>query len=208
MLYSEETFLNLDTPLAELTYTVFDLETTGTSAVSGDEILEVGAVRVEPGYRIKRKEAFQMLVKPSGNIPLSSTSIHGISEQTVRRSKNICEVLYDFIDYASGSILVAHDAPKDMMFIRSALKEYGMGNPFEVVLDTLQMSKKVYPLAKFHNLDEIMERHQININSRFGRHRALYDAEVTAVAFRSMMRKISQVECFTLIELMEYLRPY
>jgi DNA polymerase III epsilon subunit family exonuclease len=206
-MYFSESIINiLDKPLNEIEYVVFDLETTGTSVLNGDEIIEIGAVRIRNNFNIDRKNIFQRLVKPSTDISEKSKRIHGISFEQLSSSKDICEVLYDFIEYSSGAVLVAHDAPKDMLFIKSALREYGMSNPFELIVDTLKMSKKTNIYNKSHSLDTLIEQFKINPNLGYKRHRALYDAEATAVLFVNIIKKIQAEYCFTLIELLEYLK--
>jgi DNA polymerase III epsilon subunit family exonuclease len=196
----------LDTFLDEINYVVFDLETTGLNPLIDDEIIEIGAIKISKNFRILRKEKFQKLVKPEKEITDSSKKIHGITNENLDKSKNICEVLYDFIEYSSDCVLVAHDAPKDMLFIKSALRQYGMSNPFELVIDSLKISKTLNVFDKAHSLDKLIEKYNVRVNSGYKRHRALYDAEATAVVFVNMMKKIQAENRFTLIEFLEFLR--
>lgn len=190
----------LDTPLNKLSYVVFDLETTGTNPEEGDKIVEIGAVKIAPGFRIQRSK-FHTLVNPEITIPESSTKIHGITNEKISDAPDICIALYDFIDFAKNSIIVAHDARKDFAFLKSEMKDYSISNPFRFVLDTLKLSKIMNPTASKHNLDNITEMYNIRIKGPYQRHRALYDAEATSVFFRILMKRIFRETCFTLIDL-------
>lgn len=190
----------LDTPLNKLSYVVFDLETTGTHPEAGDKIVEIGAVKINPGFRIQETK-FHTLVNPEVKIPKSSTKIHGITDEKVDNAPNICVALYDFIDFTKNSVLVAHNAGKDFSFLKSEMKDYSMRNPFRFVLDTLKLSRIMNPHVGRHNLDDITEMYNIKINGPYQRHRALYDAEATSVFFRILMKRIFKKTCFTLIDL-------
>lgn len=194
----------LDTPLNELSYVVFDLETTGTQPEYGDKIIEIGAVQINPGFRIVNSK-FHTLVNPFVEIPKSSTEIHGITNEKVNSAPDVCTAIYDFIDFAKGSVLVAHDAGKDFSFLKSEMRDYRISNPFKFLLDTLRLSRIVNPASKAHSLDYITDSYNIRINGPYKRHRALYDAEVTAVFFRILMHRIFENFCFTLIELENFI---
>ncbi|WP_022850585.1 3'-5' exonuclease [Limisalsivibrio acetivorans] len=206
MRYSKETLELIDAPLNEITYTVFDTESTGTNPEGGDRVIELGAVRIKPGFRIDRKEKFQSLIDPGVDIPERSVGIHGITQQDISGAPDSCSVLYDFFDFARGTVLVAHDAPKDMAFLRREMRDYSIRNPFEISIDTLKLSRMLYPHWKSHNLDAINEQFNFKSSTRFSRHRALFDAESTANAFRIMIRKVFEERCYFLGELTEFLR--
>ncbi len=194
----------LDSPLNKLTYVVFDLETTGTSPEEGDKIIEIGAVKIAPGFRIQRSK-FHTLVNPGITIPESSTKIHGITDENVQNAPDVCVAIYDFIDFARGSVIVAHNAKKDLSFLKNEMKDYSIRNPFTFTLDTLKLSRIVNPSASKHNLDYITDMYNINVTNSYKRHRALYDAEVTAVYFRILMKRIFKETCFTLIDLENFI---
>ncbi|MEC9491629.1 3'-5' exonuclease [Flexistipes sp.] len=190
----------LDTPLNKLSYVVFDLETTGTNPEEGDKIVEIGAVKIAPGFRIQHPK-FHTLVNPEIAIPESSTKIHGITNEKVSDAPDICIALYNFIDFAKDSIIVAHNARKDFAFLKNEMKDYSITNPFRFVLDTLKLSRIMNPTAARHNLDDITEMYNIKIKGPYQRHRALYDAEATSVFFRILMKRIFRETCFTFVDL-------
>ena len=164
-----------DRRLAELAFTVFDTETTGLEPSAGDEIIQIGAVRVVNG-KLRRSESFEQLVDPRRPIPRASIPIHGIEPHMVRGQPTIDQVLPAFHAYAQDTVLVAHNAAFDMRFLQ--LKEEATGVRFEQpVLDTLLLSAVAHPNQSSHRLEAIAERFGIAV---IGRHTALGDAIVTA----------------------------
>ena len=161
--------------LVELAYTVFDTETTGLNPSAGDEIIQIGAVRVVNG-RLLRSEAFEQLVDPRRPIPPETITIHGIQPEMVEGQPTIDGVLPAFHAYAHDTVLVAHNAAFDMRFLQ--LKEGLSGVRFDQpVLDTLLLSAVVHPNQESHKLESIAERFDVPV---LGRHTALGDAIVTA----------------------------
>ncbi|MCB1376732.1 MAG: 3'-5' exonuclease, partial [Rhodobacteraceae bacterium] len=106
-----------DRPLAALSYTVFDTETTGLDPAGGDKIIQIGAVRIVNG-RLLRAESFEQLVDPRRTIPAAGIPIHGIRPEMVVGQPTIDRVLPAFHDYARDTVLVAHNAAFDMRFLQ------------------------------------------------------------------------------------------
>lgn len=184
-----------DQPLAALTYTAFDTETTGLNPSAGDEIISLGAVRIV-NRRLLRDDVFDQLVDPKRRLSRESSAVHGIQPEMLEGQLTIDRVLPAFQKFAEGTILVAHNAAFDMRFFQ--LKETSTGvtlrNP---VLDTLLLSAVVHPNQEGHNLEEIAERLGINI---IGRHTALGDAIVTGEVFLKLMQLLSERGIRTLQE--------
>ncbi len=164
-----------NTPLSQLTYTVFDTETTGLNPSKGDEIIQIGAVRIVNG-RILNKENFDQLVDPKRPISSSSTAIHGIRPQDIDGQPDIGTVLPMFHRFCDNTVLVAHNADFDLKCL--SLKAPLCGLVFnQPVLDTLLLSALAHPFQESHNLDELAVRLGIEL---IDRHRALGDAKMTA----------------------------
>jgi DNA polymerase-3 subunit epsilon len=160
--------------LRDLTYVVFDTETTGLNPAEGDEIVQIGAIRIVKG-RLLFDETIDQLVNPQRPIPRSSVAVHGIEPENLQGQPTIEQVLPHFYAFAEGAVLVAHNAAFDMKFL--TLKQVQTGLRFDQpVLDTLLLSSLVHPSLGTHALEKIAERLNIAI---VGRHTALGDAIVT-----------------------------
>ena len=187
-----------DRRLTELTYTVFDTETTGLNPGGGDEIIQIGAARIVNG-KLLRQESFEQLVDPQRTIPAASIPIHGITQHQVDGQPTIAAVLPAFHAFAQDTVLVAHNAAFDMRFLQ--LKEAATGLRFEQpVLDTLLLSALVHPNQESHRLEAIAERFNITV---IGRHTALGDAIVTAEVFLRLIPLLAEKGIHTLGEARE-----
>lgn len=168
--------------LRKLAFVAFDTETTGLNPSMGDEIIQLGAVRIV-NNRLLHHECIDQLVNPLRPVPNSSVKIHGIDPDLLPSQPTIDQVLPDFHAFALDSVLVAHNAAFDMRFLQ--LKEKATGLHFDnPVLDTLLLSSIVHPNQEGHSLDAIAERFNITI---VGRHTALGDALVTAEVLLKLM---------------------
>jgi DNA polymerase-3 subunit epsilon len=184
-----------DRPLSLLSFTVFDTETTGLNPSQGDEIIQIGAIRVVNG-RLLRQEAFEQLVDPARDIPAESIPIHGITPEMVQGKPRIGQVLPAFHAFAQDTVLVAHNAAFDMKFLQ--LKEASTGLSFhQPVLDTLLLSAVVHPNQESHRLEAIAERFNITV---LGRHTALGDAIVTAEVLLRLIPLLQEKGIHTLRE--------
>jgi len=195
--YAEES-TDLDRRLSDLTYTVFDTETTGLQPSNGDEIIQIGAARIV-NNRLLRQEIFDQLVDPERPLKPESIPIHGISEDMVRGQPNIDLVLPAFHEFCEDTVLIAHNAAFDMRFLQ--LKEERTGVRFaQPVLDTLLLSAVVHPGQESHKLDVILERFGIQIESR---HNALEDALATGEAFLKLVPLLEEKGIVTIRQALE-----
>ncbi|WP_418318532.1 exonuclease domain-containing protein [Piscinibacter sakaiensis] len=182
-----------DRPLASLAFTVFDTETTGLDPSGGDEIIQIGAVRIVSG-KLLRSECFEQIIDPRRPIPAASIPIHGITPEQIVGKPTLDQVLPAFRAYAQDTVLVAHNAAFDMRFLQ--LKEASTGVAFDLpVLDTLLLSAVVHPNQESHRLEAIAERFGITV---IGRHTALGDAMVTAEVLLKLLALLAEQGIVTL----------
>jgi len=184
-----------DRPLTDLTYTVFDLETTGLKPAEGDEIISIGAFRMV-NCRLLREEYFEQLIDPRRSIPWTSVKIHGIHPEMLIGQPYIDQALPRLQQFVEDTILVAHNAAFDMRFLQ--LKEAQTGVTFtNPILDTLLLSAVIHPSHENHDLEAISQRLGVRI---LGRHTALGDASATGEIFLKMLPLLAQKGIYTLNE--------
>ncbi|MQY02492.1 DEDD exonuclease domain-containing protein [Actinomadura macrotermitis] len=176
---------DLGTPLAGLTFVVVDLETTGGSPADA-AITEIGAVKVRGGAVLGE---FATLVDPGGPIPPFITALTGITEQMVYAAPRIEAVLPAFLEFARGCVLVAHNAPFDIGFLKAACAAHGHPWPAFPVVDTVDLARRVLgkdevPNCKLQTLARFF-RAEVQPN-----HRALADARATVDVLHGLIGRL------------------
>lgn len=173
-----------DTHIEDLTYVVFDTETTGLHPDEGDKVIQIAAVRIVNG-RLVQTEVFNTLVNPGRQIPQSSTKVHGITDYMVATAPKMDVVARKFHQFVKGAVLVAHNAPFDMAFLRQQEEEIGcrFDNP---ILDTVLLSAVVFGQSEHHSLDALSHRLGVTITEE-DRHTAIGDATATAEVFLKLV---------------------
>ncbi|WP_170421564.1 3'-5' exonuclease [Ruegeria arenilitoris] len=178
---TDDAFENLALP--DLCFVVFDTETTGLLPHK-DEIVQIGAVRVVNG-RIVDGERLDMLVDPGIPIPPASTKVHKISDRMVQGAPDIAQAGRVLHQFARNAVIVAHNAPFDMAFLRRHAKRMDVewDHP---ILDTVLLSAVLFGASDKHTLDALCDRLDITIPPEL-RHTALGDAVATAEALVRML---------------------
>ncbi len=172
------------------TYVVFDLETTGFSAIQ-DKIIEIGAVKVKQGEIIDR---FSTFVNPQRPIPYEITKLTSIQDEMVISAPTIEEVIPEFLAFIDGAVLVAHNANFDVKFLAQQCRFLDIYPEF-VSVDTVALARVLLPnLSKF-KLNSVAKALNISLENH---HRAVDDAEATAEIFVKFIQMLKDRDITTL----------
>ena len=193
-------------PLRLGTFVVVDLETTGTSPTTGAMITEIGAVKIRGGQVLGE---FHTLVNPGSPIPPFITVLTGITDAMVAPAPLFAEVLPAFLEFcgsADETILIAHNAPFDIGFLKAAADQLSYRWPNFRVLDTVKIARKT--LTK----DETPNVKLGTLAQYFGlteppTHRALDDARATVEIFHHLLERLGNVGVETLEDLQNFSHP-
>ena len=180
----------------EGTYVVFDIETTGFSAVT-DRIIEIGAVKVEDG---KITDKFSTFVNPKRPIPFRITELTGITDEMVIGSLDIETILPQFIEFIGDAVLVAHNASFDVGFIEQNCKRQKIEADFTYV-DTVALARVLLPALNRFKLDTVAKALNISLENH---HRAVDDAGCTAEIFVKFVQMLKERELTTLAKVNEF----
>ena len=165
-------------------FTVFDLETTGLDPRRGHRIVEIAAVRIENGI-VQHERPFESYVNPERSIPHEASQVNKITDAMVTTAPTIDAVLPQFLTFASGSVLVAHNALFDMGFLEVE-KAFCWGYvELPECVCTMRLSQSLFPHEFRHNLDALSLRLKLPLPAN--RHRALPDVLLAAQALTTMM---------------------
>ncbi|WP_109509979.1 DEDD exonuclease domain-containing protein [Nocardioides speluncae] len=196
----QRSFDELGRPLRDLTFCVVDLETTGGSAGGGSMITEIGAVKVRGGEQLGE---FQTLVNPHTQIPAFIAVLTGITNTMVADAPPIESALPAFLEFAQGSVLVAHNAPFDVGFLQHFARLQERPWPAFEVLDTAKVARRVItrddaPNCKLSSLAWLFN------SGTTPNHRALADARATVDVLHGLMERLGGLGVHTLEELQTF----
>lgn len=177
-------FTTADLDLKEATYVIFDLETTGLSQ-DCDRIIEIAATK----YNIHGEiDSFETFVNPEFPIAAKITELTSITDDMVKDSPTIEEILPKFLDFIGDAILVAHNATFDVGMLKANMRRLGYEAKNFPVIDTLNALRAMHnkDLKKF-NLKEFAKFYKVKQEHH---HRAIDDTRVTAECFVLMLHEI------------------
>ncbi|MBM7837683.1 DNA polymerase-3 subunit alpha (Gram-positive type) [Alkalihalobacillus xiaoxiensis] len=168
-------------------YVVFDVETTGLSAVY-NTVIELAAVRIKNGEIIDTYESF---ADPKEPISALIVELTGITDDMVKGAPDPLEVIKQFREFAGDATLVAHNASFDIGFLNVGYKKLGLQEVQNPVIDTLELGRFLYPEFKNHRLNTLCKKFDIELVSH---HRAIYDTQATAYLLWKMVKDASERE--------------
>ena len=166
-------------------FVVFDIETTGLNSHT-NEIIEIGAVKIKSGRIVDR---YSQLINPGRPIPYHITEITSITDEQVANEPKIDKVIGKFVDFVGDAVLVAHNAPFDMGFIKRDIKKYLSIDYQCSVIDTLQMARDLFPDLKKYGLGDLNKTLGLALEKH---HRAVDDSQATANMFIIFLEKYKE----------------
>ena len=192
---------NADERPLDTEYVVFDLETTGFSPVN-DRIIEIGAVKIREGKIVDR---FSTFVDPGVIIPYRIEELTGITNEMTASAPSIEKVLPEFAAFLGSAVAVAHNAQFDMSFVKENMRRLGIPGAEKIAYaDTLAISRMLLPQIARYTLDHVAKELNISLDHH---HRAVDDAECTALIFIKLLDRLKARKLETLASVRDALRP-
>ncbi|MBQ2608791.1 MAG: PolC-type DNA polymerase III [Butyrivibrio sp.] len=196
-------------PIEDTTFVVFDIETTGFSPIK-NKIIEIGAVKVRNGEILER---FSEFINPEVPIPYRITKLTSITDDMVIDAPTREVIIPRFVEFCKDAVLVGHNVGFDISFINQNCKELGIDVDYTTV-DTLWLSRYFFPLQAKHTLDAVAKTLGVVLEHH---HRAVDDAECTALIFNEFVPMLKEQKAETLTdvnilgkptkEMIRHLRP-
>lgn len=176
--------------LAETTFAVLDLETSGGSPRLGAGITEIGVVKVRGGEVLG---TFQSFVDPGHSLPFFITELTGISDDMLVSAPFIDEILptlFEFLGTAEETVVVAHNSPFDLSFLKAASVAHEIPWPDYLTVDTARLARAIL------DRDEVINCKLATLAEFFGAttsptHRALDDALATVDVLHGLIERLA-----------------
>ena len=192
-----------ETHLSETTFAVIDLETSGGSPKSGAGITEIGVVKVRGGAVLG---TFQSFVDPGHSLPPFITQLTGITDEMLLSAPFIDEVLptlFEFLGSPDETVLVAHNSPFDMSFLKAAALAHEFAWPHYLTVDTARLARAVLDHDEVVNckLGTLAEFFNAQTSPN---HRALDDALATVDVLHGIIERLAGYEVWTFEEMRNF----
>lgn len=175
----------IEIPFEDAEYSVFDFETTGTSA-RNDKVIEIGIVKIRKG---KVTDTFSSFINPGRPVPYFITQMTGITNADVQDAPYFDEVYYKIKEFIGGSILTAHNLNFDHSFLKHECANYELEFPKNEAICTLRLARKLYPQLTSKSLGNLVK--QLRIRHR-DVHRGLGDAAAAAKILVRMFKLLRE----------------
>lgn len=200
--YQLKNDIQLSTRLEELTFTVFDTETTGFQVASTDRLLEIGAVQIK-NLSVSENDKFHTYVNPYRQISREIMSLTGISEETVENAPSSFEAItsfFEFVKKQESVCFVGHYIPFDILTLKSELKKVNFTLKKQPTIDTLDLIGFIAPSFDMRDL----QRYAMAFGTRiYDRHSAIGDALTTAYLFVELVEQLKERGYHTWGELLQ-----
>ncbi|CZQ82085.1 helicase C-terminal domain-containing protein [Trichococcus ilyis] len=177
------------------TYAIVDLETTGSSFKRGDRIIQFGCSLLQEG---KIVQEFNITINPGRKIPELIEKLTGIKNKDVKDApyfEDVCDFIYNMLE---GCVFVAHNVHFDYHFLNSSFQEVGMPALSLRALDTVELTKVLFPTLSSYRLSDLSNHFDLTHDSA---HDAASDAHATAELFLHLRQKADRLPLVTLEKL-------
>ncbi|MDP2426368.1 MAG: PolC-type DNA polymerase III [bacterium] len=171
--------------LSECTYCVFDIESTGLSVIY-DHIIEIAGYKVKGGQTIGN---FHTYIDAGIDLSEFTKEFTGITMAKLKGAPTLKQALIDFLAFSSGCVLVAHNAMFDVDFIIEKAKSVGLVPPTNPVIDTIVLSKVLYPERQSHSLWSMSKLLKVQLNNH---HSAIEDAKTLMEIFLTLVSEVKK----------------
>ncbi len=191
--------------LADITFIVLDLETTGASPANGCAITEIGAIAVRGGEVLAE---FSSFVNPQVPLPEYIVNLTGITDEMLIDAPLINEVFPEFIEFIDrheNIHLVAHNAPFDIGFLKAAATALSHSWPKYEVIDTVKLARRVIDRSEIANY-KLGTLSQFFETKALPNHRALDDVKTTVEVLHRLIERLSGYDVFTASQLKKFMR--
>ncbi|UCZ51502.1 3'-5' exonuclease [Bacillus shivajii] len=185
--------IHVDTLLEDITYTVFDLETTGFYSKIADEVVSIGAIRINKN-KIQFPEQYYEIVSPFKKVPNDVLDLTGLTVDEIEAGERFPIAMKNFLQFSEESVVVAHPSSFDVNFLKEQSKRWNLPPYNPIIVDSYEVAKYLYPDHR-NDLDELVSRFAINGNDR---HHALNDAHMTASLFEHLIEELNSRGIVTL----------
>lgn len=180
--------------LDSLRYTIVDTELTSLDSRS-NRILSIGAVSMA-GRKILVGKQFYRVVNPGIDVPAETVLVHGLRPVDVVEGEPPDKAVAEFMEFASGTVLVGHFLANDLAAMRKELPDRkALANP---AIDTARVHRWLEQRRHGYREDrghEVEKLDLVSLARHYGfeirdLHHALYDAFLTAQLWQRLMAEL------------------
>lgn len=172
--------IDLNKPVKEHCFVVFDTETTGTD-LKRAKVLSIGAFRLQ-GLTLKFSDNLNLKLKVSMDT-LESIKVHGITPEDLREGISPKEACERFLDFSRGCLLVGYFVDIDIAVMRNLIKDACNGAFYPYHLDVIDLLSEKDQIP---TLEELTKRLNLPASNL---HDALEDAYMTSLIFMKLIKR-------------------
>ena len=162
---------------------VFDTETTGLNPLTGDRVVEIGAIELI--NHIPTGRHFHKYLNPDRVMAEEAFRVHGLSDDFLRDKPRFAEIAEDMAVFFGDATLIAHNAPFDMGFLNYELEKARRPILANTVIDTVMLAREKHPGARV-SLDALCKHYGID-NTKRTLHGALLDSQILAEVYLELI---------------------